>query len=255
MNKTVFLLLITLLALGEYEIHPSHAQTEIRPDVTIVLSFSGSDRYPGGTIKFNVVMIDSGTTPDAIDNITLTTPWQTYSKLNILKTLYPGEAYLGSFNVTIPVNQPTGYVEMLIKTSSRYLIGQSWAKFDDVSSTYTLNILPNPYELQTELEDSQSKVSSLEDQLSTVTKNSNDLGKTVASLQRDNQNETTQIQNLGAELSQVKTSLSNVNSQLTSTQSQLNTYLIYLPLGVAIPSVIAIILAILLLRGRSGKQM
>jgi ribosomal protein S15P/S13E len=251
MKKAVFFLLVTLLVLGLYKISPSQAQTEIRPNVTIVLSFSGSDRYPGGTVKFNIVMTNSGTTPDAIDNVTLMTPWQTYSKLNILRTLSPGEAYLGSFNVTIPVNQPTGDVEMLVKTSSRYLIGQFWAKFDNVSSTYTLKILPNPYELETELKDSQSKVSSLEDQLSTMTKNANDLSKTVASLQKDNQNKTTRIQNLEAELNQIKISLSNVSSQLSSTQSQLNAYSLYLPIGVAIPSIIALVLAILMLRGRS----
>jgi hypothetical protein len=240
MNKTVLLLLITILALGVYEIQPSHAQAEIRPDVTIVLSFSGSDRYPGGTIKFNIVMIDSGTTPDIIDNFTLTTPWQTYNKLNIVETLSPGEAYVGSLNVTIPVNQPTGDTTMLIRSSSRYLIGQSWENFYDVNSTYTLNILPNPYELQAKLNDSQSKVSSLEDQ--------------VESLLSDSQNKTTQVQNLKAELSQVKTTLSNANSQLANMQNQLNAYYIYLPVGVAIPSVIAIILAFLLLRSRSGKQ-
>jgi hypothetical protein len=57
------------------------------------------------------------------------------------------------------------------------------------------------------------------------------------------------IQNLEAELSQVKISLSNVNSQLSSSQSQLNAY--SLPIGVAIPSIIALVLAILMLRGRS----
>ena len=266
-------------------------------------AFDGSDRYPGGTIVFEVFIVNSRPVdlPNSIDVISLVTPWKTYVDPNLPVSIGQGEGYRSTFEIEIPTDQTAGNVDMTFTFSSRYWDGFGWSSFPDVFFPLNVKILPNPFVLQNQiisneeeisslqlsLTDSRESIASLENQLVTaevaaqsLTIQLDDSSERVASLEgrvgtleeelttvktsRDSlqtdlaivksdlrdlrtglENTRAELASVSSELVSTESDLASTGSALEATRSQLATFqTLYLPLGIGIPALAAIALAI-----------
>jgi hypothetical protein len=87
---------------GPYDLYVHYSVTGYNP-------FNAYQSYPGGTVYFNYVFIDSETSGSiTITQIELTTPWQTYSDTSLPVTIAQGDEYYGYFAITIPSSESLG---------------------------------------------------------------------------------------------------------------------------------------------------
>jgi chaperonin cofactor prefoldin len=117
------------------------------------------------------------------------------------------------------------------------------------AQTNATNLQKSVVSLKSQLSASQSQLSMTQSQLSNATSKVSTLTTQLQSAQSDISNKTAQISTLSSQLSTTQASLATANASLAFSQGEVATYSsFYLPVGVAVPSVVAVILLVLYLR-------
>jgi len=109
--------------------------------------------------------------------------------------------------------------------------------------------------LKSQLSTSQAQLATTQSQLSNATATVNSLTTQLQSAQLQISNKTAQITTLSSQLSTTKASLATANANLAFSQGEVATYSsFYLPVGVAVPSIVAILFLVLYLRKGSRPR-
>lgn len=234
-----------------------------------------NERYVGGTVRvdFDIYNVYAGTPTDTITSVQLVTPWQTYSDNTLPQSVCYGCAYHYEVNVTIPSTQSVGDVTF------------TW-NFQGTTSTggamcynYPNNICTSPLGLSLDVDPDtlQAQITSLQSTITSLDANVTSLKSQISTLQSQSASLQAQLSTAKGNITTLQTSLATTNAQLTtakanlntaqtqlataqtqlaatraslaSTQSSLSTVSnLYLPLGVAVPSAIALLFLFMYLR-------
>jgi len=84
-----------------------------------------NDRYPGSTLRVSVHIYDSAQVNQTVTvkDLSVVTPWQTYSAGGLPVTICEGCTYLYQFNMTIPTTEGVGSVTFTTQFSGTYSTG------------------------------------------------------------------------------------------------------------------------------------
>jgi len=258
-GKIALLMASAMLLLSATALPVAHAQTYGPYSLSWDYAVWGN-RSVGKGVEFDLYIYNlaSGDPQDTISSVQLITPWQTYTATG-LPVMVCYECVYGWFpNVTIPLNQQLGSVSWTLSFTGTYTDGSAFCSSSGnvCSSTLSVNIIADPQTLQTQ-------VTSLTGQLATAEGN-------ITALQKQVQSDQSQVSSLQTQLTNTSNTLQKAKSDLTTTQSALtaaNSLLdatkatlastqsslamvssVYLPVGAAVPGVIAALLAVLYIR-------
>jgi hypothetical protein len=239
-RKTVWILVVASLFLTA--IPASFA--EIRGPSTLWYEYSvtGSNRYPGGSVTLDFLLVNSGTVLESLDSVRFDTPWGTFADKELPKTLAQGMAYLNRFTISIPASQRSGNITMIFSLSARYQTALGWVPFNPASKSFAMEVLPNPFTLQRtltsvqgQLAEAQRTITSLQSQradpqaIASLQKQVTDGQSAITSLQKQlqaaqEQTKTaeSQVVSFRRQLEQGRNELSDTQTRLASTQKEVS---------------------------------
>lgn len=233
-------------------------------------------RYPGNTLEFDFYLYNTyaGTPTDTVSTVQLVTPWGTYSDNTLPQSLCYGCRYSWYANFSIPPTAAPNNYTINFSFTGTYSTGQPFCSSTSNVCTgqVSLDVKANPNTLQAQVTSLQATIASLNANITSLKSQIASLQTQQASLQAQLTTAKGNITSLQAalattnsQLSTAKTNLTNAQTQLAatqatlastqaslaSTQASLSTESnLYLPLGVAIPSIVAALLAVLYFRKR-----
>jgi len=230
-------------------------------------------RYVGNTLEFDLYVFNTSNPPLTITiaSVKLVTPWGTFTDNTLPQSVCQGCEYFWYTGFTIPSTANPGTYTLNYTFTGTYQSGTAIC-FDKTppnicSSSVALSVKSNPDTLQ-------AQVTSLQQTIASLNANITSLKSQIASLQSLQASLQAQLSTAKGNITSLQASLASVNSQLStakanlattqgqlagvqatlaSTQSSLSTYSnVYLPVGVAIPAVVAVLLLVLYLRKKPG---
>jgi len=226
-------------------------------------------RYVGNTLEFDLNLYNTAasTPTDTVASVQLVTPWGTYSDNTLPQTLCYGCDYYWYTDFTIPTTASPDNYTITLSFTGTYSDGTAFCASENnvCSDTVTVDVKANP--------DTQAaQIASLQSTIASLNQNVTSLKSQISTFQSEAATIQAQLTTAKGNITSLKTSLAATNSQLTvtqrylasnetalasaksslaATQSSFSTATnLYLPVGVAVPSIVAILLAILYLRKR-----
>lgn len=279
MKRSAVFILAAILAVLTMLIQASYAQKS-GPYAMWVFAYAvTTDYYPEGTVKYCIELVNTHPVgnQEIIDRVTLITPWKTYNDTTLPMTINHGEGYFWIFEIIIPASQQPGSTIFEVQLQARYWDGSNWASLNVPPMLGSVKIMPNPYTLQEEVADLQQTINTLQQNITSLEAEISTLEKDISSFEKDIADKEAELNNLKTQLSSLQkeydskcselnkvnsdlatansevetmtVELTNKESELTKTKNQLSAYsTTYLPLGVALPSIVAVVLAVFLLK-------
>jgi prefoldin subunit 5 len=244
-------------------------------------------RYVGNTLEFDLWVVNTNNPPLSVTiaTVKLVTPWGTFTDNTLPQTVPEGQEYSWYADFTIPSTAAPGGYSLNYTFTGTYPSGTALC-YDKTppnicSSTVSISVSANPDTLQAQVTSLQAQVTSLQQTITSLNANITSLKSQVSNLQAQQASLQAQLSiakgnitalqaalaTTNSQLSTTKASLSSAQGQLASTQatlastqatlastqSSLSTASnLYLPLGVAIPSIVAALLAVLYFRKKPG---
>lgn len=232
-----------------------------------------NNRYAGNTVRvdLNVYNTWAGSPTDTITSAQVTTPWGTFTDNTVPKSVCYGCSYFFEANATIPSTTSPGDYTITVTFTGTYSSGSAMncvGSSNGCSDSFTIYVSANPVTLQ-------SQVTTLQQSIAALNANITSLNSQIATLQTQQAALQAQLSTAKGNITSLKASLATTNAQLgtakanlntaqnqlaatqatlASTQSSLSNYSnLYLPLGVAVPSVIAALMLVLYLRKKPGS--
>jgi hypothetical protein len=237
-------------------------------------------RYLGNQVTFDAYIYNTNSAfpNDLIMSVQLNTPWGSYADTVMPVNLCYGCSYKYEVTFTIPATASLGNAGMTLAFSGRYGDGSLFCQSTGnvCTSNFNLYIIPDPYALQTQVTSMQQtitnlntnitslrgqvstlqgEVTSLQTQLTTAKGNITTLKTSLATASSALTTAKASLTTAQASLATAQATLTSTQAELASTKSSLNTVSsVYLPVGVAIPSVLAALFLFLYLRKKPRQS-
>lgn len=233
--------------------------------------------YVGNTLEFDINIYGTYAQTDTITSVSVVTPWGTYSDSTLPQSLCYGCNYFWYVDFVVPATATPGNYTLNYTFAGTYASGNAFCVSTGsvCSGSISVNLKANPNTLQAQVASLQSTITTLNSNITSLKSQIASLQTQSASLQAQLTTAKTNITTLqaslattNAQLATSKANLATAQSQLStaqsqlaatqaslaSTQSSLSTVSnLYLPVGVAVPGVVATLLLILYLRKKPAS--